>query len=170
MSTTSPEASEREAFEAWALEKHYAYRDKNGIWFYDFSEPLWRGWQGGRAALRAPKVEAPTTCRQCAAKQAQIDRLMLEYCPDEMTPEQMEEWARNQRPGQESAALLAALSHPLPALAPLPDAQIDQWSEEAARAEIPQGWAWDEFHAHFVARKAWAAALAPLQVDNKPQG
>ena len=41
-----------------------------------------------------------------AAKQARIDALMLEYCPDEMTPEQVDEWARHQRPvsGQEADA------------------------------------------------------------------
>lgn len=32
------------------------------------------------------------------ARQAQIDRLMLEYCPDEMTPEQIAEWSKHQRP------------------------------------------------------------------------
>ena len=31
-----------------------------------------------------------------AALQAKIDELMLEYCPDEMTPEQIAEWERNQ--------------------------------------------------------------------------
>lgn len=30
------------------------------------------------------------------ARQAKIDALMLEYCPDEMTPEQLEEWGRHQ--------------------------------------------------------------------------
>lgn len=35
---------------------------------------------------------------EVGAKQAQIDRLMLEYCPDEMTDEQMEEWRKHQRP------------------------------------------------------------------------
>ena len=28
--------------------------------------------------------------------QARIDELMLEYCPNEMTPEQVQEWAKNQ--------------------------------------------------------------------------
>lgn len=28
--------------------------------------------------------------------QARIDELMLEYCPDEMTPEQIENWKRSQ--------------------------------------------------------------------------
>jgi hypothetical protein len=32
------------------------------------------------------------------AKQARIDALMLEHCPDEMTAEQREEWARHQEP------------------------------------------------------------------------
>lgn len=30
-------------------------------------------------------------------QQAAIDRLMLEFCPDEMTPEQLEEWEKHQR-------------------------------------------------------------------------
>lgn len=30
------------------------------------------------------------------AKQAEIDQLMLEYCPDEMTQEQINEWAEHQ--------------------------------------------------------------------------
>jgi hypothetical protein len=131
--TTSPEASERELPQ---LPKQVGHLHSDGEYCADSKidrRDSSTGWpvdlftaeqmqEYARAALRAPKVQAPTTCRQCAAKQAQIDRLMLEYCPDEMTPEQMEEWARNQRPGQESAALLAALSHPLPALAPL---QVD---------------------------------------------
>ena len=33
-----------------------------------------------------------------ARVQARIGALMLEYCPDEMTPEQVAEWARHQRP------------------------------------------------------------------------
>lgn len=28
--------------------------------------------------------------------QAKIDALMLEHCPDEMTPEQIAEWAKHQ--------------------------------------------------------------------------
>lgn len=36
--------------------------------------------------------------RKREALQAQVDALMLEYCPDEMTPEQTAEWARHQRP------------------------------------------------------------------------
>lgn len=35
--------------------------------------------------------------RENAARQAQIDRLMLEFCPAEMSEEQTTEWKRNQR-------------------------------------------------------------------------
>lgn len=34
--------------------------------------------------------------RTIRAKQAEIDRLMWEYCPSEMTPEQIAEWERHQ--------------------------------------------------------------------------
>lgn len=34
--------------------------------------------------------------RELASKQAEIDALMIEYCPDEMTPEQLEEWGKHQ--------------------------------------------------------------------------
>jgi hypothetical protein len=36
--------------------------------------------------------------QKLAAKQAQIDELMLEYCPDEMTEEQIAEYKRHQVP------------------------------------------------------------------------
>jgi hypothetical protein len=41
---------------------------------------------------------------EVAALQAKIDALMLEYCPNEMTPEQVENWAKHQRK--------ATLDHP----------------------------------------------------------
>lgn len=34
--------------------------------------------------------------RTIASMQAKIDRLMLEYCPEDMTPEQIENWKRHQ--------------------------------------------------------------------------
>lgn len=49
--------------------------------------------QDQHAALRA-EVEA---------KQARIDALMLEHSPDEMTPEQLAEWAQHQKPAPEGA-------------------------------------------------------------------
>lgn len=36
--------------------------------------------------------------KEVMAMQCQIDALMLEHCPDEMTCEQIEEWARHQQP------------------------------------------------------------------------
>lgn len=33
-----------------------------------------------------------------ASKQAEIDRLMLEFCPEEMTEDQKAEWAKHQKP------------------------------------------------------------------------
>lgn len=39
------------------------------------------------------------------ALQARIDELMLEYCPDEMTPEQIENWKRHQKAIPEDAAM-----------------------------------------------------------------
>lgn len=45
----------------------------------------------------------------CASRQKEIDRLqskidaiMLEFCPDEMTKEQLANWDLNQRPGKEN--------------------------------------------------------------------
>jgi len=37
--------------------------------------------------------------------QAKIDELMLEYCPDEMTEEQMENWGKHQQPSSSSSLL-----------------------------------------------------------------
>jgi len=53
---------------------------------------------GGKGTLttdnltRIARLEA-----ELDAKQAKIDALMLEYCPDEMTPEQLAEWGRHQK-------------------------------------------------------------------------
>ena len=41
--------------------------------------------------------------RQLAEKQAEIDRLMLEFCPEEMTQEQKETWASHQKPATDEA-------------------------------------------------------------------
>lgn len=38
------------------------------------------------------------TDAKVAAKQAQLDHVMLEHCPKEMTPEQMVNWAAHQKP------------------------------------------------------------------------
>lgn len=40
---------------------------------------------------------------QLDALQARIDMLMLEYCPDEMTPSQMANWEKHQVPSNVKA-------------------------------------------------------------------
>lgn len=35
------------------------------------------------------------------SKQAEVDALMLEYCPSEMSQEQLDNWAAHQRPAKE---------------------------------------------------------------------
>lgn len=47
-------------------------------------------------ALEALRNENVELVRQNEGKQSRIDALMLEYCPEEMTPEQKAEWARHQ--------------------------------------------------------------------------
>lgn len=51
--------------------------------------------------------------RDIASKQAEIDRLMLEFCPGEMTPEQRTEWGRHQQTYHMSEAEQRALSNAL---------------------------------------------------------
>lgn len=34
-------------------------------------------------------------------KDSRIDNLMLEYCPDEMCAEQLDEWAKHQKPAED---------------------------------------------------------------------
>ena len=41
-----------------------------------------------------------STLKLIDGKQAKIDSLMLEYCPDEMTEEQVTEWGRHQTPAE----------------------------------------------------------------------
>jgi hypothetical protein len=73
--------------EKWARETHEA-REK----------------RGGKQRL-LPLYTYPTQLRkrlaearnEAQAKQAKIDALMLEYCPEEMTAEQVAEWGRHQR-------------------------------------------------------------------------
>lgn len=44
---------------------------------------------------------AEVAARKADAIQAQLDALMLEFCPEEMTEAQKENWARRQRPASE---------------------------------------------------------------------
>lgn len=47
------------------------------------------------------KTAAEYAARIADERQAKIDALMLEYCPDEMTEAQKENWAKHQRPVSE---------------------------------------------------------------------
>jgi hypothetical protein len=51
--------------------------------------PIYDAWNADKDRIK--QLE-----QQLAAKQAKIDELMLEYCPDEMTDEQLAEYARHQ--------------------------------------------------------------------------
>lgn len=59
---------------------------RNGLWGYDVNDRVF-------AALlhRVFELEDANS-----ALQSQIDNLMLEYCPEEMSQQQVEEWARHQ--------------------------------------------------------------------------
>jgi hypothetical protein len=60
----------------------------------EFAQKQWDNWvaSANEWKERAEKAEA-----ESAHKQSIIDRLMMEYCPDEMTVEQMAEWASHQK-------------------------------------------------------------------------
>ena len=59
---------------------------------------------------------------------AKLDRLMIEYCPDEMTPEQMENWGKHQRPvtPEQEAAVQRAVQSETPAsgMAKVPEGMV----------------------------------------------
>ena len=53
--------------------------------------------QNEHKQLSAAQKEIEELKRQIAEGDAKIDALMLEYCPDEMTQEQKDNYAKNQR-------------------------------------------------------------------------
>jgi len=50
------------------------------------------------------KALAEGLAKECDARQAKIDSLMLEHCPDEMAQEQKDNWAKHQKPVDETEA------------------------------------------------------------------
>lgn len=64
--------------------------------------------------IQAPEQAREALEKKCDALQAKIDALMLEYCPDEMTPEQIEEWGKHQRPVDESLPAPVAAAEECP--------------------------------------------------------
>jgi hypothetical protein len=77
----------------------------------------------------AQPMPMPDADKQIQALQAKIDRLMLEYCPREMSHEQVEEWAKHQVPATTPRLLVDAfyLTH---------YAQPVPMTDE----QIPSGW------------------------------
>lgn len=102
--------AERLAFEAWmkghcwALsarwdgKQYIGDREREGE--LDFhavgTRRLWAAWRDRAALSSGAHYEAII-----ASLQAKIDELMLEHCPEEMTKEQIDEWARHQEPVSE---------------------------------------------------------------------
>ena len=50
-------------------------------------------------------IEIESLRQQLSAAQAKIDELMLEYCPEEMTNEQIAEYEKHQRPAWRNFSL-----------------------------------------------------------------
>jgi len=50
---------------------------------------------------RRVAIVAENWRKKLDAKQAEVDALMLEYCPSEMSQEQLDNWAAHQRPVEE---------------------------------------------------------------------
>ena len=64
----------------------------------------WLGMKKGEEMFKTKQtlvneLEAVLILLEC--KQAKIDSLMLEYCPDEMTKEQLDVWGKHQKPVKE---------------------------------------------------------------------
>ena len=53
-------------------------------------------WPQLKPACKWAAKEISRLRQEIEAQQAMIDDLMLEYCPDDMNPEQLENWAKNQ--------------------------------------------------------------------------
>jgi hypothetical protein len=51
-----------------------------------------------KKCILVPEDEYNQLKAEIASKQAEIDRLMLEFCPTEMTDEQIDNWAKHQVP------------------------------------------------------------------------
>lgn len=64
-----------------------------------------------RGAIHLLAVEVIRLRADRDGLQAKLDAVMLEYCPDEMTPYQVENWARHQRrvSPEETAAIQTAI-------------------------------------------------------------
>jgi hypothetical protein len=64
----------------------------------DYEDNCRDAWEASAASRNAEITEL---CHKLAAKQAEVDALTLEYCPSEMSQEQLDNWAAHQRPAKE---------------------------------------------------------------------
>lgn len=89
-------------------------------------------------AVRIEQLEAENTSRKAelAAAQAKIDRLMLEFCPEEMTEEQTDEWARSQQPAHFPFSADRVTHHKIEIAAPKPVAWVRRHPDGALTAEF----------------------------------
>ncbi len=101
-------------------------RIEEAYWNFDARRKGYAEWKGASQTERdAFKWELR---RILGAKQAIIDRLMLEHCPGEMTGEQVEVWAGHQKavidpwPWPKSEALSSALQKAKDDMQPIKDA------------------------------------------------
>jgi hypothetical protein len=84
----------RKQFEAWADENHYAL-DRS-----DINKEIYRNILTRNALLGyLAGYQAALASKQCEISHLKfkIDSLMLEFCPSEMTQEQVENWAEHQK-------------------------------------------------------------------------
>jgi hypothetical protein len=58
-------------------------------------------WKLLYAAIETDTASLADALTRIDAMQAKIDALMLEFCPEDMTPEQIAEWGAHQRPVSE---------------------------------------------------------------------
>ena len=122
----------------------------------------------------APTPPQPSSCPHCESKQAEIDALMMEYCPSEMTSCQLANWASHQKPSGCNDIGACGCKTPCDEVAQqqITDAEV----EELFRAH------WDTVlkhnmfsytEAHDLCWKTWLAALryeyAPTDKQPSPQ-
>ena len=93
----------QDAYQIWAAgDRVYKDAQTAAMRQHLDSDPIEAAWQTGYMAGHASRDgEFAELRQQLAAKQAEVDALMLEYCPSEMSQEQLDNWAAHQRPAKE---------------------------------------------------------------------